>query len=97
MNYPFKPAFTLLQYFRLNTNGYQRDVHLMCNIPLIVLIMIVMVYLISPQKSTKGSVLLDYVFTHVNLVETEYFGLRYCDRSHQTVSFSNMKDSHFIC
>ncbi|XP_073688954.1 band 4.1-like protein 4, partial [Garra rufa] len=35
-------------------------------------------------KSTKGSVLLDYVFSHVNLAETEYFGLRYCDRSHQT-------------
>ncbi|XP_057177382.1 band 4.1-like protein 4 isoform X1 [Triplophysa rosa] len=36
------------------------------------------------KESTKGSVLLDYVFAHVNLVETEYFGLRYCDRSHQT-------------
>lgn len=36
------------------------------------------------KKSTKGSVLLDYVFSHVNLAETEYFGLRYCDRSHQT-------------
>uniref|UniRef100_A0A8C2E7S4 Erythrocyte membrane protein band 4.1-like 4A n=1 Tax=Cyprinus carpio TaxID=7962 RepID=A0A8C2E7S4_CYPCA len=35
-------------------------------------------------KSTKGSVVLDYVFSHVNLAETEYFGLRYCDRSHQT-------------
>ena len=38
------------------------------------------------QKSTKGSVVLDYVFSHVNLVESDYFGLRYCDRSHQTVS-----------
>ncbi|XP_059395048.1 band 4.1-like protein 4 isoform X1 [Carassius carassius] len=36
------------------------------------------------KKSTKGSVVLDYVFNHVNLAETEYFGLRYCDRSHQT-------------
>ncbi|KAL1267173.1 hypothetical protein QQF64_002848, partial [Cirrhinus molitorella] len=36
------------------------------------------------KKSTKGSVVLDYVFSHVNLAETEYFGLRYCDRSHQT-------------
>ncbi|KAG9353658.1 hypothetical protein JZ751_011780, partial [Albula glossodonta] len=35
-------------------------------------------------KSTKGSVVLDYVFSHVNLAETDYFGLRYCDRSHQT-------------
>ncbi|XP_058877654.1 band 4.1-like protein 4A isoform X3 [Acipenser ruthenus] len=36
------------------------------------------------KKSTKGSVVLDYVFSHVNLVETDYFGLRFCDRSHQT-------------
>ncbi|XP_063666611.1 band 4.1-like protein 4A isoform X3 [Pan troglodytes] len=35
-------------------------------------------------KSTKGSVVLDHVFHHVNLVEIDYFGLRYCDRSHQT-------------
>lgn len=39
-----------------------------------------------PQKSTKGSVVLGYVFRHLNLVEIDYFGLRYCDRSHQTVS-----------
>ncbi|NWI18591.1 E41LA protein, partial [Crypturellus soui] len=36
------------------------------------------------QKSTKGSVVLGYVFRHLNLVEIDYFGLRYCDRSHQT-------------
>ncbi|XP_051542350.1 band 4.1-like protein 4 isoform X2 [Myxocyprinus asiaticus] len=36
------------------------------------------------KKSTRGSVVLDCVFSHVNLAETEYFGLRYCDRSHQT-------------
>ncbi|KAL0965802.1 hypothetical protein UPYG_G00285890 [Umbra pygmaea] len=36
------------------------------------------------KKSTKGSVVLDFVFNHVNLAETDYFGLRYCDRSHQT-------------
>uniref|UniRef100_A0A452UNZ1 Band 4.1-like protein 4A n=1 Tax=Ursus maritimus TaxID=29073 RepID=A0A452UNZ1_URSMA len=35
-------------------------------------------------KSTKGSVVLDHVFRHINLVEIDYFGLRYCDRSHQT-------------
>lgn len=39
-----------------------------------------------PQKSTKGSVVLDLVLDHVKLAETDYFGLRYCDRSHQTVS-----------
>ncbi|XP_072924607.1 band 4.1-like protein 4 isoform X6 [Hemitrygon akajei] len=43
------------------------------------------------QKSTKGSVVLDYVFRHVNLMETEYFGLRYCDRSHQTYWLDPMK------
>ncbi|OXB79492.1 UNVERIFIED_CONTAM: hypothetical protein H355_013888 [Colinus virginianus] len=37
-----------------------------------------------PQKSTKGSVVLGYVFRHLNLVEIDYFGLRYCDRNHQT-------------
>lgn len=42
--------------------------------------------LVVLQKSTKGSVVLDVVFSHVNLAETDYFGLRYCDRSHQTVS-----------
>uniref|UniRef100_A0A3Q1MGK4 Band 4.1-like protein 4A n=1 Tax=Bos taurus TaxID=9913 RepID=A0A3Q1MGK4_BOVIN len=36
------------------------------------------------KKSTKGSIVLEHVFRHVNLVEVEYFGLRYCDRSHQT-------------
>ncbi|XP_061479913.1 band 4.1-like protein 4A isoform X1 [Rhineura floridana] len=36
------------------------------------------------KKSTKGSVVLGYVFEHLNLVEIDYFGLRYCDRSHQT-------------
>ncbi|KAJ7417691.1 Band 4.1-like protein 4A [Willisornis vidua] len=36
------------------------------------------------KKSTKGSVVLSYVFRHLNLVEIDYFGLRYCDRSHQT-------------
>ncbi|XP_030622902.1 band 4.1-like protein 4 isoform X2 [Chanos chanos] len=36
------------------------------------------------KKSTKGSVVLDFVFNHVNLAETDYFGLRYCDCSHQT-------------
>nr|XP_047908131.1 band 4.1-like protein 4A isoform X3 [Anser cygnoides] len=36
------------------------------------------------KKSTKGSVVLGYVFRHLNLAEIDYFGLRYCDRSHQT-------------
>ncbi|XP_044518092.1 band 4.1-like protein 4A [Gracilinanus agilis] len=36
------------------------------------------------KKSTKGSIVLDYIFHHINLVEIDYFGLRYCDRNHQT-------------
>ncbi|KAM9252939.1 band 4.1-like protein 4A isoform 2-T2 [Dugong dugon] len=36
------------------------------------------------KKSTKGSVVLDHVFRRINLMEIDYFGLRYCDRSHQT-------------
>ncbi|XP_061045500.1 band 4.1-like protein 4A isoform X1 [Eubalaena glacialis] len=36
------------------------------------------------KKSTKGSVVLEHVFRHINLVEIDYFGLRYCDRNHQT-------------
>ncbi|XP_045078462.1 band 4.1-like protein 4 isoform X2 [Coregonus clupeaformis] len=36
------------------------------------------------KKSTKASVVLDFVFNHVKLAETDYFGLRYCDHSHQT-------------
>lgn len=43
------------------------------------------------KKSTKGSVVLDHVFRHINLVEIDYFGLRYCDRSHQTL------DLHILC
>ncbi|XP_045427797.1 band 4.1-like protein 4A isoform X4 [Pipistrellus kuhlii] len=38
------------------------------------------------KKSTRGSVVLDHVFRHINLVEIDYFGLRYCDRSHQTAA-----------
>nr|XP_008246624.1 band 4.1-like protein 4A isoform X1 [Oryctolagus cuniculus] len=36
------------------------------------------------KKSTRASVVLEHVFRHINLVEIDYFGLRYCDRSHQT-------------
>ncbi|XP_076158716.1 band 4.1-like protein 4 [Alosa pseudoharengus] len=43
------------------------------------------------KKSTKGSVVLDVVFSHVNLAETDYFGLRYCDRSHQTYWLDSSK------
>ncbi|TSM28163.1 Band 4.1-like protein 4A [Bagarius yarrelli] len=38
----------------------------------------------STLKSTRGCAVLDYTFSHVNLLESDYFGLRYCDLSHQT-------------
>lgn len=37
---------------------------------------------------------LDLVFGRVNLVETDYFGLRYCDHSHQTVSHQQTSQQH---
>ncbi|GAA6107688.1 band 4.1-like protein 4 [Tachysurus ichikawai] len=43
------------------------------------------------EKSTKGCVVLDYVFSHVNLLESDYFGLRYCDRGHQTYWLDSTK------
>ncbi|XP_072038289.1 band 4.1-like protein 4 isoform X2 [Amphiura filiformis] len=36
------------------------------------------------QKDTKGHVLLERVYRHLNLVETDYFGLRYLDSYSQT-------------
>ncbi|XP_070543366.1 band 4.1-like protein 4 isoform X2 [Ptychodera flava] len=36
------------------------------------------------QKTTKGQVLLDKVFQHLNILETDYFGLRYLDEASQT-------------
>ncbi|XP_071794551.1 band 4.1-like protein 4A isoform X1 [Asterias amurensis] len=36
------------------------------------------------QKNTKGSVLLDKVYQRLNLLEADYFGLRYLDSQNQT-------------
>ncbi|XP_056147157.1 LOW QUALITY PROTEIN: band 4.1-like protein 4 [Lampris incognitus] len=36
------------------------------------------------KKSTKGSTILQLIFDRINLAEIDYFGLRYCDRHHQT-------------
>ncbi|KAK6624924.1 hypothetical protein RUM44_011788 [Polyplax serrata] len=38
------------------------------------------------RDNTKGRDILDYVFSHLNLLETAYFGLRYIDSTNQTVS-----------
>ncbi|KAM4634165.1 band 4.1-like protein 4 [Polymixia lowei] len=34
--------------------------------------------------STKGAAILHLVFDHIDLVEIDYFGLRYCDHHHRT-------------
>ncbi|XP_071964982.1 band 4.1-like protein 4 isoform X2 [Antedon mediterranea] len=36
------------------------------------------------QRETRGSVLLDLVYRHLNLLEVDYFGLRYLDSNNQT-------------
>ncbi|XP_033107928.1 band 4.1-like protein 4 isoform X2 [Anneissia japonica] len=36
------------------------------------------------QRETRGSVLLDLVYKHLNLLEVDYFGLRYQDSNNQT-------------
>ncbi|XP_021351714.1 protein 4.1 homolog isoform X3 [Mizuhopecten yessoensis] len=43
------------------------------------------------KGSSKGSVLLDEVYGHLNLVEKDYFGLRYLDTSDQTHWLDNQK------
>ncbi len=37
------------------------------------------------HNKTTGQNLLDNIFSHLNLIETAYFGLRYQDSSNQTV------------
>ncbi|ELW67387.1 Band 4.1-like protein 4A [Tupaia chinensis] len=49
-------------------------------------VVVKVVVVVKMMKSTKGSVVLGHVFRHVNLAEIDYFGLRYCDRSHQTTT-----------
>ena len=38
------------------------------------------------QSGAKGVVLLERVFQHLNLIEKDYFGLRFLDHTGQTVS-----------
>lgn len=37
------------------------------------------------EGRTRGQDLLDHVFSHINLIETAYFGLRFQDAQNQTV------------
>ena len=37
------------------------------------------------QKKTKGEEVLEKVFIHLNVLEKDYFGLRYIDRDSQSV------------
>ena len=38
------------------------------------------------QTGAKGQLVLNCVFEHLNLLEKDYFGLRYLDETNQTVS-----------
>jgi len=42
--------------------------------------------LLIKQKNTKGQYLLDHVCNTLDLVETDYFGLRYLNQERQQVS-----------
>lgn len=37
------------------------------------------------QKKTKGEEVLEKVFQHLNVLEKDFFGLRYIDRNSQSV------------
>ncbi|GAA6233433.1 band 4.1-like protein 4A isoform X1 [Lates japonicus] len=37
------------------------------------------------KKSSKAAAILNQVYSHLNLVEVEFFGFRFCDNKHQTL------------
>lgn len=43
----------------------------------------------SLQRDTKGQFLLDHVCNHYNLLEKDYFGIRYVDPEKQRVTITN--------
>lgn len=47
----------------------------------------------SAQKSSKAAAVLQQVFSHLNLVEVDFFGLRFCDDRQRTVSKVELKTS----
>ena len=48
-------------------------------------LIVIMMTLLSFQKETKGQNLLNNVCEELNLIETDYFGLRYVDIDKQRV------------
>lgn len=46
------------------------------------------------QRDTKGQFLLDHVCNHYNLLEKDYFGIRYVDPEKQRVTIT---DRHNNC
>lgn len=46
----------------------------------------VLVCLLCLQRDTKGQFLLDHVCNHYNLLEKDYFGIRYVDPEKQRVA-----------
>lgn len=46
----------------------------------------VLVCLLCLQRDTKGQFLLDHVCNHYNLLEKDYFGIRYVDPEKQRVT-----------
>lgn len=48
----------------------------------------VLVCLLCLQRDTKGQFLLDHVCNHYNLLEKDYFGIRYVDPEKQRVTIA---------
>lgn len=64
-------------------NAYRwQHTHLMC--------------FVASQKDTKGQFLLDHVCNHYNLLEKDYFGIRYVDPEKQRVSRTHTPMDMFI-
>lgn len=46
----------------------------------------------SLQRDTKGQFLLDHVCNHYNLLERDYFGIRYVDPEKQRVTMTDVQE-----
>lgn len=51
------------------------------------------VFFLSLQRDTKGQFLLDHVCNHYNLLEKDYFGIRYVDPEKQRVTITHNTDT----
>lgn len=59
----------------------------------------VLVCLLCLQRNTKGQFLFDHVCNHYNLLEKDYFGIRYVDPEKQRVTiapFTTISHTFFI-